>query len=263
MDIHTLFSLGGKVAVVTGGGGHLGFSISEGLAEAGANVFIASRSKTGAKEAFTNLENRFGSRVNRVVLDLRNMDSIKECFYEIVQTNGRVDILVNNAAFYAGKKLENTSEPQWLEGLDGTINGVFRTTKIVAPIMQSNKFGSIINIASMYGLVSPDPSIYANMDYYNPPSYGAGKSAIIQFTRYCACYLAKTGIRVNAVSPGPFPSPDVQRNHLLISRLARRTPLGRIGLPEELKGVIVFLASSASSYITGANIPVDGGWTAW
>ena len=151
----------------------------------------------------------------------------------------------------------------WQYGIEGTINGVFRCTKAVLPIMKKNNSGSIINISSMYGIVSPDPSIYENNNFNNPPSYGAGKAAIIQFTRYSACYLSKNGIRVNAISPGPFPNQDVQKNHDFISKLEKKTPIGRIGHPNEIKGAIVFLASNASSYVTGENIHVDGGWTSW
>ena len=115
----------------------------------------------------------------------------------------------------------------------------------------------------MYGLVSPNPDSYENSSHSSPPHYGPGKAAIIQFTRYTACYLAKKGIRVNSVSPRPFPNPTVQKDLDFINKLKKKTPLGRIGQPHELKGVIIFLASNASSYVTGENISVDGGWTAW
>jgi len=123
--------------------------------------------------------------------------------------------------------------------------------------------GSIINIASMYGMVSPDPAIYGESKFNSPANYGAGKAAVIQFTKFCAVHLAKYKIRVNAVSPGPFPSPSVQMNKTFISKLVEKVPLKRIGHPSELNGVIVLLCSEASSYITGQNISVDGGWTSW
>ena len=115
----------------------------------------------------------------------------------------------------------------------------------------------------MYGKVSPDPSIYEDSLLNSLPNYGAGKAAVIQYTRFLACHLAKKRIRVNSVSPGPFPQEEVQQNIEFINRLKKKIPMGRIGLPHELKGVIVFLASNASSFITGENILVDGGWTAW
>ena len=115
----------------------------------------------------------------------------------------------------------------------------------------------------MYGIVSPNPVIYDGTDYANPVNYGAGKAALLQLTRFAAVHLAGKGVRVNAISPGPFPSPAVQRNTTFIKRLEEKVPLGRIGQPEELKGAVVFLASDAASYITGHNLVVDGGWTIW
>jgi gluconate 5-dehydrogenase len=129
--------------------------------------------------------------------------------------------------------------------------------------MRKNHYGVIINISSMYGIVSPDSRIYGDSGYNNPPDYGAGKAAIIQFTRYSACHLACDGIRVNTISPGPFPGAEVQQNKTFMSNLENRVPLGRIGRPDDLKGAVVFLASNASSYVTGQNIVVDGGWTVW
>ena len=123
--------------------------------------------------------------------------------------------------------------------------------------------GVLINIASMYGIVSPDPGIYGDSGFDSPANYGAGKAAIIQFTRYLACHYGRFGVRANTVSPGAFPSPEVQKNSLFMEKLCSKNPLGRIGKPEELKGVVIFLASQASAYVTGQNIPVDGGWTAW
>jgi NAD(P)-dependent dehydrogenase (short-subunit alcohol dehydrogenase family) len=123
---------------------------------------------------------------------------------------------------------------------------------------------SVINIASMYGIVSPDQRVYDSPQLTNPPFYGSAKAALLQLTRYAACEYAKDRIRVNAISPGPFPRPEVRVNNPELHRLlCARTPLGRTGEPEELRGAAVFLASDAASYITGANLRVDGGWTAW
>jgi len=129
--------------------------------------------------------------------------------------------------------------------------------------LEKSQNPSIINISSIYGEVSPDPSIYEDSGYNSPPQYGSGKAAIIQFTRYAACHLAKKGIRVNSISPGSFLKPEVQKNQNFVNNLKKKIPLGRIGDPDELKGAVVFLASKSSSYITGENIHVDGGWIAW
>lgn len=259
-----MFSLKGKVAVVTGGAGHLGSAISEGLAEFGANLVVASKSLKKCEELSTRLSQVHGIKAKGIELDTRSFKSITSCLEVIYTEMGSIDILVNNAAF--GKtniSIESVSEKDWLEGIDGTLNGVFRCTKAVIPYMREKKYGVIINISSMYGIISPDNRIYGNSGYNNPPDYGAGKAGVIQFTRYAACHLAKDGIRVNAISPGPFPSIDVQQNKSFIASLENKVPLGKIGKPNELKGAVVFLASAASSYITGQNIIVDGGWTAW
>ena len=259
-----MFSLKGKVAIVTGGAGYLGTAISESLAEHGANLVIASRNLDKCIELSFILSKKYGICAKGIELDICSSDSVSHCM-EIVQSEMRsIDILINNAS--SGKPnigIETVPESDWVEGIDCTINGVFRCTKGVIPYMKTNKSGVIINISSMYGIVSPDYRIYGNSGYNNPPDYGAGKAAIIQFTKYAACHLAADGIRVNAISPGPFPSVEVQRNKSFILNLENRVPLGRIGKPDDLKGAIVFLASDAASYVTGQNIIVDGGWTVW
>jgi len=134
----------------------------------------------------------------------------------------------------------------------------------VLPYMLDKKKGKIIDIASMYGIIAPDPSTYGNdVRLNNPANYGAGKAAVIQFTKYIASYYGRQGIISNCISPGPFPNEGVQENKEFIKRLSEKTMLGRIGHPDDLKGAAVFLASDASDYITGQNICVDGGVTAW
>jgi len=263
MSVQELFELKRQVAVVTGGAGHLGSAISEALAEAGADLYIASRNKSKCEKLAKALRRKHSTNAVALSLDIGSARSVRDCFSKITDKAGKIDVLVNNAAYSPSIRLEDGSEEDWLKGIDGTINGVFRCTRTVLPIMIQRKYGSIINIASMYGVVSPDPSIYGTSGLDNPPSYGAGKAAVIQFTRYLACHYAKMGIRANAISPGPFPDPEVQKKREFISNLKKKVPMGRIGQPSELKGVVVFLASKASSYVTGVNIPVDGGWTAW
>lgn len=257
-----MFNLKNKVAVVTGGAGHIGYNISEALVEAGAEVFITSRNEARSKSAASELEKTTGGKAKGVVMNIESYDSIKNCLNQIETESSKIDVLVNNASSLPVGKFQDISDDDWKRGMDGTINGVFRCTKLVTPIMEKNGSGSIVNISSIYGSVSPDPSIYQNTGYDSPPHYGAGKAAIQQFTRYAACHLATKGIRVNSVSPGVFPKSEIQKNSEFINNLKKKIPLDRIGQPYELKGVIVFLASQASSYITGQNIHVDGGWTA-
>ena len=263
MSLIDLFSLKGKTAIVTGGAGHLGTAFSEALAEAGANVVIASGNEEKCIELAERLKNEYDITAVGMELDVSSLDSITKCWDDVYLKTGSIDILVNNATYGASGSIETLSEDDWARGFDGTINNVFRCTKAVIPYMKQQKTGAIINISSMYGNVSPDPRIYGDSGFDSPPNYGAGKSAIVQFTKYCACHLANYGIRVNCISPGPFPTQEVQKEEWFIKNLNNKNPLGRIGQPSNLKGIAILLASDASSYITGQNIFVDGGWTVW
>ena len=137
-------------------------------------------------------------------------------------------------------------------------------TQAVSQRMKSVKKGAIVNISSMYGLVSPQPNLYDDFpQFHNPPAYGISKAGVIQFTKYAACHLAEYNIRVNCISPGPFPSQTVQTHDKFIDELGKRVPLKRIGKPDEMIGPVIFLLSDAASFITGHNLVVDGGWTIW
>lgn len=262
MSLEKLFSLKDKVVVVTGGVGYLGAAISECLADAGATVVIADIDGKKAKEKAKKLSKDYGSTCYGLKVDISKKDNVKKVMADINGIAEHIDILVNNAHYGAAGDIKDISEEKWQKGIDGTINGVFRCTKAVIPYMKSHG-GAVINIASMYGVVSPDPRIYGKSGFNNPPNYGAGKAAIIQFTRYAACHLAKDNIRVNSISPGAFPGKEVQKNKKFIENLKNKIPLRRIGLPKDLKGAVLYLASEASSYVTGTNLVVDGGWTAW
>ncbi len=265
MVIFDEFKLTGKVAIVTGGYSHLGSAFTEVLAEANANVVIAGRDSKKAEL----LMNRIGeklheSSVDFVYMDISSTESIRCAFREVWEKHSKVDILVNNAVYCKHNILENMTDEEWNYCIDGTLNSLFRCIREITPYMKKQKSGSIINISSMYGMISPDFRVYGNCkDQLNPPNYGAAKAGVIQLTKYCAVWLAKYGIRVNCISPGPFPSHNVQRNKEFIDKLCNKVPLGRIGKPEDLKGALVFLASDASSYVMGHNLVVDGGWTIW
>ncbi|TMV52781.1 SDR family oxidoreductase [Paenibacillus mesophilus] len=252
-----LFSLEGKKAVVTGGNGYLGSVLSRAMADFGANVAVA------------DLETREQEheRMISIACDVSDTGSIRKLYQETAERFGGIDVLINCATYGAGYgplgTVERMSDEDWHKGLDGAAGTVFRATREVIPYMERAGGGSIVNFGSMYGIVSPDPSIYGDSGANNPANYGAGKAAVIQFTRYCAAHLAAKGIRVNSVTPGPFPNPRVQQNDAFLQQLGKKTMLGRAGTAEEIAGAVVFLASGASSYMTGSNIVVDGGWTAW
>jgi gluconate 5-dehydrogenase len=259
--MNELFSLEDKNIILTGAEGHLGSAMRKGLLDCSANV-VSVDIHCASAAAQDSEKHRY------LQCDLSQPDAVRMLFREIHQSLGSIDVLINNAAYgggAGGKGLstdpENIDEQQWLAGIDGTLNVTYRCIREAVPCLRQG--GSIINIASMYGIVSPDPGLYGDSGLNNPPMYGAGKAGVIQLSRYFAALLADRGIRVNAVSPGPFPGEKALAKIDFARRLADKTMLKRIGKPEELLGVIVLLASDASSFITGANIAVDGGWTAW
>lgn len=258
--LRELFDLTGKVAIVTGGAGYLGTAMCEALADAGARVVVASRNLAKCEV----LAKKLGSYHLGLRLDQDKPDSISALIEETVKRMGRIDILVNNA--YSGPLPSiDTATPEDMDrSLHTGVTGYFLLAREAARHMREVGGGSIINIASMYGLVASYPEVYVGMTVKSPPNYHAVKGAVIHLTRHLAVYWAKDGIRVNAISPGPFPHDSLrQANPEFINRLKAKVPMGRMGEPWELKGAVVFLASRASSYVTGQNIVVDGGWTAW
>ncbi|MCP1143745.1 SDR family NAD(P)-dependent oxidoreductase [Lysinibacillus endophyticus] len=259
----SLFSLKGKVIVITGGTGYLGSAMTEGFLEHGAKVYIASRGITEKKQFVDGLREKYSSKIEFLKMDITKIESIKDGIKYIQSKENKIDVLVNNAYYGKTGDLLTSSEQDWLDCFNGSIHATYRMTKEVLPIMLENGGGSIINIASMYGLVSPNPSIYGKSMQNNPPQYGAAKASICQFTRYLAGHFGNQNIRANCIAPGPFPNETTQKNQEFITQLSEKNPMGRIGKPEELKGIAVLLASNASSYINGQTISVDGGWTIW
>jgi len=256
-----LFSLHGRAALVTGGYGYLGRAISVALAQAGADTYVLGRSEDKFRDAFAedklpNLYFQYG--------DISSTKSIAEAFKNIHARHQRLDVLVNNAFYSAGQNPEQLTDAQWTLGIDGNLNSVYRCIREIIPYMKQQDSGKIINVSSMYGLVSPDFNVYEESPaFLNPPHYGAAKAGVLQLTRYFACYLGKYGINVNAVTPGPFPNEKVQQDEDFVERLKKKNPLNRIGFPADLKGAFIYLASDASAYMTGQNLVIDGGWTAW
>lgn len=259
----SLFSLKNKTVVITGGAGHLGKAMSEVLMEYGAIVIVASRNLEKNRALALELNSKYDGELIPESVDLASSESIDLLMKRIKATYGNVDVLINNSYYGAGAELTDMSDEEWLRGIDGSINSTYRMINAVLPDMINVGYGKIVNIASMYGVVAPDVSIYEHNDFYNPANYGVGKAGIIQLTKYLAAVYGKQGITCNSISPGPFPSPNVQKDTEFLKSLEAKVPLGRVGIPEELKGIVVLLASDASSYINGQNICVDGGWTTW
>ncbi len=259
-----LFDLKGKTAVVTGGSGHLGRAMCEGLAQYGASVVVASRNEDACQKLSDELRAQYRIKTAGIGVDILDANSVRRLFTSVANRFGTIDVLVNNAYAAVQGFAEQLDDVLWQQGVDGTVGAVFRCIREVLPYMCRQKRGKIINIASMYGVVAPDPGTYdGDASLNNPVCYSAGKAAVIQLTKYIASYYGKDGITANCISPGAFPHTETQQNSAFINKLSGKTMLGRIGRPDELKGIAVFLASDSSSYITGQNICVDGGVTAW
>lgn len=259
MGILDKFSLRGRVAVVTAGAGPLfGSSLSEGLAEAGATVITASRSLERNQQFAAQLREQ-GHDAHGMQLDICDADSIFALRDQVIDQFGRIDVLVNSALArqgHVGGVTEQTGQ-QCRDSASGDFAGLFDICRAFVEPMQQQGKGSIINISSIYGVVSNDPNLYAGTDMKQPPTYNFVKAGMINYTRHLACYYGKQGIRANCISPGGYANNQPQE---FVERYEQRVPIGRMLHNDDIKGAVVFLASDASEYVTGMNLMVDGGW---
>jgi NAD(P)-dependent dehydrogenase (short-subunit alcohol dehydrogenase family) len=260
-DVRQLFDLTGQVALVTGAAGHLGASLARALAEVGARVIATSRDLGRAEQAAAALPNESSAEHFGVALDHASSDSIDQCIETALQRAGKIDILVNNAHEVTTRSWKDVTAPEFNRQLANSTAYFLLARHVRNEAVNRNSPASIILIGSMYGLVGSYPDVYDGLGPESPVAYHALKGGILHLTRHLAVYWARDGVRVNCLSPGPFPR-DTARPELL-QRLADKSPMARTGHPYELKGALVLLASRAGSYITGQNVVVDGGWTAW
>lgn len=275
MKIQEKFDLTNQVAIVTGGVGLLGQQFCKTLAEAGASVAVVDLNASAAKKVADGL-NADGYRADSFAADITQADSVRAMRDEIISRFGRVDVLVNSAALdpkfdpdaaskgIAPGAFEDYPLADWNAAMNVNLTGMFLVTQAcVKPMLAQGKKGSIINICSTYGLNGPDQSIYIKDGQrvaYKPVYYTVTKAGVLGFTKYLSAYYAGTEIRVNALTPG-----GVFNNHedYFVKNYSAKTILGRMAKKDEMNGALLFLASDASSYMTGNNLVVDGGWTAW
>ena len=275
MTIQEKFDLAGRVAVVTGGAGLLGKEFCKTLAEAGAAVVVADLNQDVADKVAQELTDA-GYTAAGFGLDVTRIESTRELAFVTVSKFGRLDILVNSAALdpkfdpdaaakgIAPGAFEDYPLEQWTAALNVNLTGMFLVTQAcVKPMIEQGKKGSIINICSTYGLNGPDQRIYikdGKRVAFKPVYYTTTKAGVMGFTKYLAAYYAETDIRVNALTPG-----GVFNNHedYFVKNYSAKTIMGRMAHKDEMNGALLFLASNASSYMTGNNVVVDGSWTAW
>ena len=275
MTIQEKFDLTGRVAVVTGGVGLLGAEFCRTLAEAGAAVVVVDLNAS-ASQAVANSLTKSGFKVLAVPTDITQPEAVNALVEKTLSTFGRLDILVNSAALDPKFDPEAVSKgitpgafedyplDLWNSALNVNLTGMFLMTQAcVKPMIAQGKKGSIINICSTYGLNGPDQRIYVKEGKrvaFKPVYYTVTKAGVMGFTKYLAAYYADTEIRVNALTPG-----GVFNNHedYFVKNYSAKTILGRMAHKDEMNGALLFLASDASSYMTGNNVVVDGGWTAW
>lgn len=253
--------LKGKVAVVVGGAGLLGPVVAEGLLDAGAKVILADIDESKLISAAQKIS-KPGRKVWSHKVDVADPASVCRLRDWLVDKFGSIDVLVNTVIGVGQKhfaSLENYSWQDWNHVMKVSVGGIFLTCQTLGELMKK-KGGSIINFGSIYGVVAPDQSIYGNSGINSPAVYGASKAAVIQFSKYLAVYWASHRIRVNCISPGGVANGQDKK---FVALYSKKSPMGRMIEKEELKGAVLFLASMSSSSVTGQNLMVDGGWTAW
>ncbi len=270
-----LFSLKGKAAIVTGSLGLIGKNHCHALLEAGADLIVTDMTGEQCEIFAGELSAQYPeSRIAGFGCDITSPVDVEKLRNMALEKFGRIDILVNNAAIndkfedpaalFEQSKFENYPLDLWNKSMTVNVTGMFLCSQIIGKVMADAGKGSIINVASTYGIVAPNQDLYIDADgiqkFYKTPAYPVTKGAVISFTRFLAAYWGAKGVRVNTLSPGGV---ENNQDEFFISEYSKRTPLKRMAQPTDYKGALIFLASDASAYMTGANLVVDGGFTIW
>lgn len=264
--IKELINLTGRVALITGGAGHLGRAFGDALAQLGASVALVDRNGSTVAQVSAEISGQWETACIGIECDLANENALRELPKEIDAKLGGIDILINNAGFVGTDKLagwcvpfEQQTAETWRQVLEVNMTAPFFLTQAASPWLKKNSNGSVINIASIYAVLGPDMRLYDGTEMGNPAAYAASKGALIQETRWLAAVLAPD-VRVNSICPG-----GIWRNQPepFVERYKKRTPMARMGTEEDIIGSVIFLASDLSRYVTGQNIMVDGGWSVW
>ena len=264
MSINKIFNLSNKVIILTGAAGLLGTEYAHGLSQAGANVVLADLNFDKCKKLSLNLNKKYDVNSFPIKLDVTKINSINTMIKAVIKKFSKIDILINNAYFseagYTKIKFENYDLDIWKKGLNVNLSGIFLCCQQIGKIMKKQKNGNIINISSIYGIVAPDQRIYGNTKIIKSALYSVTKSGVLNFTRYLASYWRQDGIRVNTLSLGGV---EENQNPIFKKNYSNKTMIGRMANKDEYVGGLIFLSSNASSYMTGSNLIIDGGWTAW
>jgi NAD(P)-dependent dehydrogenase (short-subunit alcohol dehydrogenase family) len=266
-SLRALMNLNGRVAIITGGAGHIGQAIGDALAELGASIVVLDINEAACESCAKRIEAEFGVETMALVADLANERDVMALPEKVLGRMGRIDILINNAAFVGTSQLEGWTVPfpdqlasTWRLAIEVNLTAPFVLIQACLEALRVSGHGSIINVGSVRGMLGVDERIREGTGMGTPAAaYAASKGGLIQFTRYLSTLLAPD-IRVNAVSFG-----GIERNQpeLFQDRYCERTPLGRLGTEEDAKGAFGYLASDLSAYVTGHNLVLDGGWTVW
>lgn len=263
-QIKELISLQNRTAIITGCNGPMGITIAETLAELGCNLICIDKPQTKTDKLINTLNSYQNISYKFIEFDFEDINSRRKLIEKIINENKKVDILINNAAMTGSSNLKgwvtNFQEQDinvWQKAMEINVTSIFHICRDLSKTLSANKKGSIINISSIYGACAPDYSLYQDTDMNNPAAYAVSKGALIQFTRWLASTLAPN-VRVNCISPGGVFN---DQNKLFVDKYSLRTPLNRMANYEDFKGIIAFLSSDLSEYVTGQNIFIDGGWS--